>query len=83
MSNDQDENVQNNNQESGESSSGDGNLPDPDPDLSDYHKRDGGGGTKHREKITRGLSIKTIKVGGVCLFQIKKTLKLKPYQSFS
>ncbi|WP_304511774.1 hypothetical protein [Desulfobacula sp.] len=43
MSNDQDENVQNNNQESGGPSSGGGNLPDPDPDLSDYHKRDGGG----------------------------------------
>lgn len=42
MSNDQDTNNQDNNQQSGNGSSDGGNLPKPDPDLSDYHRRDGG-----------------------------------------
>lgn len=42
MSDDQDENVQSNDQKTGNSSSGGRNLPEPDPDLSDYHKRDVG-----------------------------------------
>ena len=41
MSNDHDRNVQGNN-EQGAGSSGGGNLPKPDSDLSDSHKRDGG-----------------------------------------
>ena len=43
MSDEHDENVQSNKQQGGSSSDG-GNLPKPDPDLSDSHKRDGGGG---------------------------------------
>ena len=42
MSNDQDENAQNNDQQIDNSALGSGNLPEPDPDLSDYHKRDVG-----------------------------------------
>lgn len=41
MSNEPDEDVQSNNNQSGGSSGG-GNLPKPDPDLSDPQKRDGG-----------------------------------------
>jgi hypothetical protein len=42
MSDDRDNNSQNDNQQNIGGSSGGGNLPKPDPDLSDYYRRDGG-----------------------------------------
>jgi hypothetical protein len=42
MSNEHDENTQSNNQQTNGGTSGSGKIPDSDPNLSDYHRRDAG-----------------------------------------